>query len=420
MKSRSSLIAWGALVIVVALLAGCGSKWIAGGKLHFSQQRFERALENFEAAVAEQPNNGEAHLWLGRTLAELERDEEAVVEIKRALELDPMQAEMVDNTLISFWSRRYNNALNFAKNAAETEGEEQQEALASAEERFRRAAIFCPDSVQNYSNLGKVLYQQGKLDEAMEMFGTSREMSAGRPDLQKFLFSLYKYFGEEALMADDRAGYERALALLHDAETIPADEADLLEVHFNIATAYFRLADLVEGAEKQDALTQAAEYYVKVLEVAPEDQDALQSLAYVYSEREMHEEAITYGQRRLDMEPWETGPNMLMHNLYKAAGEDRLANGHILMVQILREGQRQAAGYARQEAQSYGPDADIKSVLRDRGEPNEARTFNVGTTPYSAWFYWTEGRVYIFREGKEQIRVGFAPVSEEQLQEIMG
>ncbi|MCK4413909.1 MAG: tetratricopeptide repeat protein [Candidatus Eisenbacteria sp.] len=420
MKSRSSLVAWGALVVIVALLAGCGSKWIAGGKLHFSQSRFERALENFQKAVEEQPNNGEAHLWLGRTLAELERDEEAVGEVRKAAELDPTQAEMVDNTLISFWSQRYNSALAFAKDGAEAEGAEQQEVLGKAEERFLRAIIFCPDSVQNYSNLGKVLYQLGRMDEAMEMFGKSRQLSAGRPDLQKFLFSLFKYFGEEALLAADRESYERALALLHDAETIPADQEDLLEVHFNIATAYFRLSDLVEGGGKENALAKAAEYYLKVLEVAPEDLDALQSLAYVYSERGMHEEAIEFGQKRLDTEPWKAAPNMLMHSLYKAAGQDRMANGHILMVQILREGQRRSVGYAREEAPKYGPSADIKNVLRDRGQPEEVRTFNVGATPYTAWFYWTDGRVYIFREGTEQIRVGFAPITEEQLQAIIG
>jgi tetratricopeptide (TPR) repeat protein len=420
MKSRSSLWMVAVLLILAVVLVSCGSRFLAGGKLHFSQNRFDRALENFQKAAEEEPNNGEVHLWVGRALAELERDEEAVVEIRRAEELDPVQAEMVKNTLVSYWSKRYNSALTYAQEASEKSEEEQPAILEKAQERFARAIIYAPDSVQNYSNLGKVLYQLGRMDEAMEMFEKSRLMSAGRPDLQRFLFALYKFFGDQSLQKGGKENFEQALALLHKAEAVPASPEDMLEVHYNIATAYYGLADLVDEGQKTQMLDKAAEYFAKVLEVNPEEPDALETIAYVYADRGMYPEAIQRGKQRFDQMPWDPDVNLLMHRLYKAAGDDKMANGHILVRQILADGARQDAGAARAEAQAAGPNSDALKVLRDRGMPRDVRTIQVGQGVYSAWFYWGEGRIFLFREGKEQARITFKAISEEQIQEIMG
>ena len=420
MKSPSSLWVVGVLLVLAVVVASCGSRFLAGGKLHFSQNRFDRALENFQKAVEEQPNNGEVHLWVGRALAELERDDEAVVEIRRAEELDPVQAEMVRNTLVSYWSKRYNSALTYAQEASEKSEEEQPAILEKARERFARAIIYAPDSVQNYSNLGKVLYQLGRMDEAMEMFEKSRLMSAGRPEMQRFLFALYKFFGDQSLQKGDKESFEQALALLHKAETVPASPEEMLEVHYNIATAYYGLSDLVDEGQKTSMLDKAAEYFAKVLEVNPEEPDALETIAYVYADRGMYPEAIQRGKQRYDQMPWDPDVNLLMHRLYKAAGDDKMANGHILVRQILAEGTRQDAGAARAEAQAAGPSSDALKVLRDRGMPRDVRTIQVGQGVYSAWFYWAEGRIFLFREGKEQARITFKAISEDQIREIMG
>jgi tetratricopeptide (TPR) repeat protein len=422
-RSPVQLIIRGAAFALLVLLVACQSQYVSGGKLHFDQGRFPQALENFEKAVAEQPENAEAHLWLGRALAELERDEEAVDALHRALELDPLQEEMVTNSLISYWSRRYNSALAYAKNGDEAQASGDaaaaQEQRTLAEERFQRAMIFAPDSVQNYSNLGRVVYQLGRQDEAMELFRRAKEMSTGKPELQMFLFSLFKVLGEQAIQGGDQASYERALTLLHDAETLTADEERMLEVHFNLGSAYFGMADF-EPARREEHLARAAAYYNKVLDVAPDDDMALESLAYVYSDQGEHEAALAMGQRRLDLTPWDSAPHLLMHRLFRAAGNERSANGHLLLIQMMNEGVRQSVGNIREHAGEFGPGSDMLQTLRDRGAPEEIRTFAVGFTPYEAWFYWTEGRVYMFQEGTEKFRIGFKALSREKLAEILG
>lgn len=427
--------AFGAVLVVVVVFAGCKSEFLSGGILHFDQRRYDQALENFQKAVEAEPQNAEAHLWLGRALAELERDDEAIAELNQAREMDVLQMEMADNTLVSYWSRRYNSALAFAIEAdnARNEGNVPgaEEAFDKAIERFRRAVLFCPDSVQNYSNLGRVLYQKGDLDEAMAMFRKSKSMSAGRPDLQRFLFQLFRSFGEQGLDDNTRESYERSLSLLHDAEEIPAaSPQDRLEVNYNIGSAYYGLADLSEGAERTGHLEQALEYYQKVLDADPEDGAALENMAYLHSDLARHTEAIEYGRRRLDLEPWEGGshgPHMLMVRIYHAArgaaAEEEqprftmLENGHLLLTQILDLDK--STRVTPEEIRNQRPNSDAIRTLRDRGVPDEIRRFVGAQGAYDTWLYWTEGRIYIFKDGNEQFRTNFGGVSREKMEELI-
>ncbi len=424
MKSRRGVTIVGMMAVATLLVVGCGSRWLAGGKLHFDQKRYDRALENFEKAKAEQPMNGEVRLWLGRALAELDRDEEAVVELKQASELDPLQSEMVTNTLLSYWSRRFNDALALAKEAdgVRQTGDQAKatQLLGDAENRFRRAIIFAPDSVGNYSNLGKVLYQLGRRDEAMQMFHKTKEMSAGRPDLQRSLFLLFKSLGEEALQSGTRAGTERALQFMMDASDIPMDAAEKVEVNFNLGLAYYLLADSVSAELRPQYLQHAIDYNTKVLEVTPDDPDALENIAYAYSALGQNAPAIAAGQRRLDMEPWSKDLHVLMYRLQRAANDQKAANGHLIFAQIMEQGSRQPAQGIRQMVTSeFGPMSDMLEVLRDRGEPEEVRMYTGNFTPFYAWYYWTEGRVFIFQGGEEKFRFSFKAVPRDKVKELL-
>ena len=110
-----------AVVVLAAVIVGCKSEFLAGGKLHFDQQRYEQALENFDRAAAEQPGSAEVQMWRARALGKLKRDEEAEAAIDKATELDKtgVLKQDIDNTRISFWSTRYNDGLTEAAAADE-------------------------------------------------------------------------------------------------------------------------------------------------------------------------------------------------------------------------------------------------------------------------------------------------------------
>jgi tetratricopeptide (TPR) repeat protein len=398
---------------------------LAGGKLHFDQKRYDKALVSFQKAVEEKPASGEAHLWLGRALAELDRDEEAIAELKKARELDPLQEEMVRNTFVSYWSRRYNSALTSAKNGEDEQRKgdaaRAQEELQKAEERFRRAVLYCPDSVQNYSNLGKILYVLGRRDEGLAMFHQAKEMSTGRPDLQAFLFHLFRGLGVSALETPTVENLRRGLGLLNDAAGLPADPEQLAEIDLNIAEAYRGLADSVDAAQKPEMLQKAADHYGKVLATYPDDVDALDGLAQIQSQLGQSDAALATAQRRLDLEPWNRNAHLTMYRILRAAkGEgDREAKGHFLFINILESGTPQAKeGMRAWAVKEFGPTSDMIRALRDRGDPETMREYSpAGQAPVYMWAYWTGGRAYIFQGGKEVYRMGFKAVPREKLPE---
>jgi len=421
MKKRTMLIRFGFLLAVVALIAACKSEYESGGILHFTQGRFEQALENFELAIAEQPENGSAHLWMGRSLAELERDQEAVEALHKALDLDPTQAEMVDNTLGSYWSKRYNSGLASFMNALKSREAGQdakaREELLAAQDRFERAILFEPDSVKNYMNLARVNYQLGDMDDALSLFRQAKSMSEGDARVQTQLFGIFQDLGTAALETTDRQSLETALALLGDAEQMRATPEKMAEVHFNIATAHYILTEL-DPDQTAMHLVQAEKYYRKVLTVDDQDPMTLENLALVLLEQGEIDQALEIGQQRLDLDPTDAEGHLLMSRLRKAAGDDRLANGHLLFVQIRSQGDDVPLADIREHASEYGPGSDMLKTLRDRGAPKEIKEFAAGFTPYEAWFYWMEGRVYVFQKGEEKFRLTFRSLTREEVEEL--
>lgn len=440
MISHTRALVLGTVILVAVLVVGCGSRWLAGGKLHFDQKRYEQALENFEKAVAEKPDDGEAHLWLGRALAELERDERAVPEIHKASELVPEGtelSEMVDNTLVSYWSLRYNSGLAYAKDAAtardeaanhrameETElakaaQERAVEKLELAVDRFERAMIFCPDTVKNYSNLGKVLFQLGQREEGMEMFRKAREMAGDRVELQNFLFLVFRSLGIQALEERTPEGYERALDMFDEATTFDRTPEEMATIYFNMGIAGVGLADELGGDEKAAALRKAVDYYGKVLDVDPEDTAALTNLAHAHLDLDEKEQALELGQRLVDVEPWKGEFHFILGRMYNAAGKREEYAAHLMLQSSLDEGKPLPMDNIREIVRSYGPGSDMLNTLRDRGEPEQLyEYFSTSRGAYDIWWYWTDGRVYIFKKGKEVFRDAFKAVETKRAREL--
>jgi len=107
----------------------------------------ENAVQEYRAALAEEPGNGTILGLLGSALAGLGRTEEARVTLRRALELQPMEGA-------------HHN--NFGILLARTGQPE--EAL----EHFRRAAQFDPERAASYHfNQGALLLNIGRTEEAI-------------------------------------------------------------------------------------------------------------------------------------------------------------------------------------------------------------------------------------------------------------
>jgi len=80
------------------------------------------AEKEFKLAIAANPNYVTAHHWFAELLSLQARWKEAISEISRALELDPLSpATLKDKGLIHYYAREYDSAIEFSRRALELE-----------------------------------------------------------------------------------------------------------------------------------------------------------------------------------------------------------------------------------------------------------------------------------------------------------
>lgn len=435
-RARGFLIG---LAVLAVIIAGCKSEFLAGGKLHFDQQRFPQALENFDKAAAEQPTSAEIQMWRARALGKLERDDEAEAALTKATELDKTGEFKtdIDNTRVSLWSVRYNSGLVEGQ-AAETQRAKcteyraagQTELLAqcdqdvrarleAAVDRFERAITFCPDSVKNYRNLGKVYFQLGRQAEGEQMFLKARSMAGDRAELLDFLFGVFRSLGVQGLNDETREGYERAIEMFKEAATFTRPPEEIATIYFNMAVAYKGIADDSQGDAKTAALRSAVDAYLKVLEINPVDPEALENVAFIYDELGDRQPAIEMGKRLLNTQPWESRMHLLMARLYNAAGEREMSAAHGMLRSSLDSGTPSDPTTIRDEARKC-PGSDMHKALLDRGEPEQFYIYSGTSGEYGIWFFWTEGKVFIYQRCQEVFRGEFEPLSPEKAREVIG
>ena len=148
-------------------------------RLFIEQERFEEALAVGRDAIRQEPDSAKAHFHAGRALAGLSRFDEAEQSYRRTLDIDPRYAGNLWNLMESLiQEERYEHALAASRVAPSSPyvldalarwrfGQQRyEEALAL----YQRLAEIEPDRANVYSDMGIVLYQLDRIDEALESF----------------------------------------------------------------------------------------------------------------------------------------------------------------------------------------------------------------------------------------------------------
>lgn len=133
------------------------------GDALFRLQRYEEALESLARAVSLQPDlpvAGSVLRLMGRAAQELGRPEEAAEHYGRAMAMDTDDADTIELlALLRYGQQRYASALDL----------------------FRRRAELDPDSAQTYVNIGTTLYYLDRVEEAIRNFVHALSLD---PDLE--------------------------------------------------------------------------------------------------------------------------------------------------------------------------------------------------------------------------------------------
>jgi TolB-like protein/Flp pilus assembly protein TadD len=147
---------------------------------------FAGAAKLYQAAVTQDPNSAAAHQWYSALLSEIGRSEEAIGEIKKAYELDPVSLRVgVDFGRAYYWARRYDEAIEQYHKVLELDpnysGAHSMLGLALLEKREYEQAIaelqkgvaLIPGNKEGYSIwLGYAYAVAGKRDEAQTTLAT--------------------------------------------------------------------------------------------------------------------------------------------------------------------------------------------------------------------------------------------------------
>jgi tetratricopeptide (TPR) repeat protein len=300
-----------ALAIALVFVIGCGgSTAFRSGKVYYEKNRdYPKAEEWLRKAVAQEPNNWEAHLYLALALAQQEKYSDAAVMFKKAREIAPeAKKEHVYNNQRSFFVNNYNKGItaNSTMNYQE------------AVEFFKMAVAVDPDDPKGYVNLGVAYSMLDDTENALNSFRQGAEADPTSVDAWRNLGITYQATRQFALATeaftrvvelapDDSDGlfslgdmffnereFEKALEPYMKAAEYRGDDAAL---QYQIGATYFSLQNYAEAGEafqKAAALSQDKEPTLY--------KDAMFNLGVAYIKLEDYDAAIATLERVLEIE----------------------------------------------------------------------------------------------------------------------
>jgi tetratricopeptide (TPR) repeat protein len=258
-------------------------------EIYADQNKNALALKDAERVVELQPRNARGRALLGKILLRAPGDEsheQAVARCKHAVEiLEPLAAGAAappDSDSLFLLARAYQCA-GEADKAAETNAafeksskndratkENQTQAkhlveqanemaqkndLNGATEILNQAIALDPSYGPAYSQLAKIYYSEGKLDEASDAIAKALERDANQPD---FLYVRGKIYERQNRLDDALADFQRTVA-------IDPNESD----------AYFEIGQILQHDGNRDGALKA---YEAAARLAPDDPDFKRAL----------------------------------------------------------------------------------------------------------------------------------------------
>jgi tetratricopeptide (TPR) repeat protein len=428
MRSRVNLL-WVLLLAVAIVAVGCSkaSQPYQSGKLYFSQKLYDKAAEQFELAVLEDPASGRNHLELAKCYGELDDNEKAGKNFKLAVEKEPILQKEVSDAVKHYRAEHYNHAVELMKEKSYGD------AVAELQE-----AIYLDDTDPNqYINMGVCYSELKQTDLAVQYYEKALMLS---PDDEMARANLVGTFANQAAEFRKEKSYDQAtkfyrkvLELSIEDETFDAENAsgaelmnkvkgdeDAIGYVFDLGITYL---DMAEDTKDDATLAQASEIFGAMYEANPADDDALFYHAYSKMIAEDYAGAIgAYGQL-LDRSPREATYYMNMATAYvKGGGSDN----EMQMKGVLYFALAKALGsdnnklakkdfkdtsiLEKRLKEKYSTWKDMKKVMDGLGAPEDIYAYQEDSgSDVECWFYWGLGEAAVFTNGYETGKINFAP-----------
>jgi serine/threonine-protein kinase len=159
----------------------------------FYEWDWSGAEREFQRAIELNPKYPTAHQWYAEYLAAMGRSDEALTEIRRALELDPLALMVITAVgIIFFYAHEYDRAIEPLQRALDMDPTfppahrvlgwvyEQKAMPEETIEAYQQAVTFSGRNVSMLADLGRYYGSLGQRDKAQQLFAELQELSKQR------------------------------------------------------------------------------------------------------------------------------------------------------------------------------------------------------------------------------------------------
>jgi protein O-mannosyl-transferase len=188
-----------------------------------SEQRYEEAIIQYRQAIKMNPYYSKAHNNLGHSLSELKRYDEAIEHYQQAINIEAKYAEAYNNLANALGKKGklkesvayYNEAIRFKSDYAEAHFNlgvtlAQQGRIEKAISQYRNALKINPDFILAHNNLASMLGQRGKFLEAIEHY---RQAIMLDPGFAKAHNNLGSTLAQQGRFEESIEHFERAIKI---------------------------------------------------------------------------------------------------------------------------------------------------------------------------------------------------------------
>ncbi len=296
------------ILLVVALgiaFLACQSAEMTSAKVYIQQKDYPAALEQLKKAAKNEPDNADVFLTMGKLYAEMDSLDEMSEAFDTALELDSTMAEDIDvwrtEKRAVYFERgieygkqeKWERAIERTRTAVSVDPTfidgwinlayfyDQVEDMANSYSAYRKAYELDPLNLEYAKTVAVREFSSGNAGEAEEILG--KVIEEGEPDVDIYLLQSRVY------MQQGKTG--EAEGVLNKAMEEFPDNPD---VFFDYATLLF------SGKQDYEA---AAEYFQKVVDLDPNNTDALYNLTVALYKAEKYEESAARGEKLVANDP---------------------------------------------------------------------------------------------------------------------
>ena len=409
------------------------------------QREMNKAVAQLTQCATDDPADLEAMGYLGWALAEVDSCGPAGVAFQKAIDglnakgdkkkLDPVIANR-DH----YWSAAYNDGIakinaaqqvypEFTKEPSADEKPLKEEAAknyAAAVQSLTRAKLLKPTSAVTIRNLGTAYALQGRFAEAEAVLKNGLTEAAGDKDvagLTEALKTVQANAAQELLKSKD---YPKAIAYYSDMIKAQPDNGD---AYTGLAGAYFNSAQTKQDAAKRADFKAAGDNYTKafklvkpvstdlgfnaalayqyagelalaeaawrgVLEVTPDDPEALSALGSTLADMQKFDEAVTVLQRAVNIKPDNKTYFRQLGAVYSKAGNTAKSTEMLMAYMSMNTGKENGDPAGAAKGAKAGSAA--ASTNTSMGAPDKVWDWESDGRKLQTWFYFAKKQAFTF------------------------